>query len=284
MLGKIKCLATFFRYSRRVEFNCEGISMRMPSRDDMIAMSVSNSASAYKGYYSAPRDFTDGLATEADNVKFAKEQQEEINLQQKEEEKKSEQTRDGVSTANASFREYKEAQENKMREINGRHFSDSDLEETINEIIEDKEAFQKKHNLTDEQADLALEHAMIMQGMTRDERDAYMDKLRQTEPAIANAIADDAQENHKSKLEIKKDTTLDNEVTENEAEIFENKLDNIDAMLAGIEDTELVQQSYADGIEAIKKSNIGQSTQEPQQVAEINEVTPVSSKGMTFGG
>ncbi|MBL4589724.1 MAG: hypothetical protein JKY11_06580, partial [Alphaproteobacteria bacterium] len=75
-------------------------------------------------------------------------------------------------------------------------FSNADLDETLDDIIDNKEEFQAKHGLTDEETDSALEHAILMKSMSPDEREAYLGELNKTNPRIAEAITNDAEENN----------------------------------------------------------------------------------------
>jgi len=83
-----------------------------------------------------------------------------------------------------------------MFDINGHQFSNADLDETLDDIIDNKDEFQAKHGLTDEEADSALEQAMLMKGMSPEDRHAHLEELYKTNPRIADAITSDAEENH----------------------------------------------------------------------------------------
>lgn len=136
------------------------------------------------------------------------------NIKFKEEKEKD---KDVVESCSDAFNKAtSDARQEFMHSINGRHFSDADLEEALNDIIDNKEEFQAKHELTDEEADLAVTHAIIMKSMTPEQRDDYLKDLSETNPTVANAIADQA-EGKVIKLDNKSEKTSEASQTEIQA-------------------------------------------------------------------
>lgn len=88
-----------------------------------------------------------------------------------------------------------EAQAEKLRKFNGVTYTDADLDKTIKDIIDDKEAFASKHGLSDEEADRAEYYALVMADMTPEERDQYLEDIVSSDPVVANAISADLEMN-----------------------------------------------------------------------------------------
>lgn len=99
--------------------------------------------------------------------------------------------RDGMKVID----QQREAQEEKLRKFNGISYTDADLEKTIKDIIDDKEAFASKHGLSDDEADRAEYYALVMADMSPEERDQYLKEIVSSDPAVANAIATDLEMN-----------------------------------------------------------------------------------------
>lgn len=88
-----------------------------------------------------------------------------------------------------------EAKAEKLRKFNGVSYADVDLDKTIKNIIDDKEAFASKHGLSDEQSDRAEYYALVMINMTPEERDQYLKEIVSADPAVASAISADLEMN-----------------------------------------------------------------------------------------
>ena len=88
-----------------------------------------------------------------------------------------------------------EEQAEKLKKFNGISYTDADLNKTIKDIIDDKEAFASKHDLSDEEADRAEYYALVMADMTPEERDQYLKEIVSSDPAVANAISADLKMN-----------------------------------------------------------------------------------------
>ena len=99
--------------------------------------------------------------------------------------------RDGMKVID----QQREAQEEKLRKFNGISYTDADLEKTIKDIIDDKEAFASKHGLSDDEADRAEYYALVMADMSPEKRDQYLKEIVSSDPAVASAIATDLEMN-----------------------------------------------------------------------------------------
>ena len=161
------------------------------------------------------------------------------------EQRKKEDTADIIrDQAMEEMREDRERQLGEMREFNGYQFTDADLDDALDDIIEDKEGFATKHDLSEEEADVALQHAIIMKSMSPEERDEYLKDLGETHPKIAEAIAEQAQDK-KIEREVEHKSTFSAEIQEQEADFFsdfEEDLENTDISM----NAELETQGISD--------------------------------------
>ena len=164
-------------------------------------------------YYNETRDYS-VLGAGADTANVQARREANNNAVEVEQEKQRDQDVKGFVT-DAFNKATSDARQEFMHDINGRHFSDADLEEALNDIIDNKEEFQAENKLTDEEADLAVTHAIIMKGMSPEQRDDYLKDLSETNPRVANAIADKA-ETIGTNLENKADPNQTASVSETE--------------------------------------------------------------------
>lgn len=110
-----------------------------------------------------------------------------------------------------------------LMKIDTFEFTKADLQATLKDILKDKDAFAEKYGLTEHEANQTEHHALIMLSMTTTEREDYLNQLRQTDPRLADAIAEEAesrytQRTHKISIQGSEQThsDVDGFLTEND--------------------------------------------------------------------
>ena len=180
-----------------------------------------------------------GLSVESANIGRRWQEEQQIRVATKEEETSNDTSDYLRKDALSDMAEERQEKMAEMREINGYQFTDADFNETLQDIIDDKEAFQAKHGLTNEEADRAEFHALAMIGMSPEEQEAYRQNLLKTEPNVANAMFEDADENNVGGRDHSRDPTLtasENQSLRHNEIMAQLKTDNPEVFDAAIKD------------------------------------------------
>ncbi len=88
-------------------------------------------------------------------------------------------------------------------------FTHGDFDEALDEIVDNNEVWAKKNGYSEEEADEARYHAVLMQGMTMEERENHMKWLENNAPETATMIDKQAKEENlenKNKVEVSNQT------------------------------------------------------------------------------